>query len=197
MSRSLVLASVFVLLGARLWAAPPGLAASYDFREGQGAVLHDVSGNGIMLDFGIEKLLRDASLFLHRDATVDISRFKVVKAMFLILSISSDWLYPSYQSKEIVEALSANDIDVRYCEIKSNYGHDSFLLESGQMNYTIQNFLSRTSVGDVMIKDVVTIRQGSSVEEAAGIMMTEGVTHLPVIARDGCLAGIVSFPRGP
>ena len=33
-------------------------------------------GNGIMLEFGIEKLLRDASLFLHRDATVDISRFK-------------------------------------------------------------------------------------------------------------------------
>ncbi len=39
-------------------------------------------GNGIMLDFGIEKLLRDASLFLHRDATVDISRFKIVKALF-------------------------------------------------------------------------------------------------------------------
>ena len=39
-------------------------------------------GNGIMLDFGIEKLLRDASLFLHRDATVDISRFKIIKAMF-------------------------------------------------------------------------------------------------------------------
>jgi len=39
-------------------------------------------GNGIMLDFGVEKLLRDASLFLHRDATVDISRFKIVKALF-------------------------------------------------------------------------------------------------------------------
>ena len=39
-------------------------------------------GNGVMLDFGVEKLLRDASLFLHRDATVDISRFKIVKAMF-------------------------------------------------------------------------------------------------------------------
>jgi len=36
----------------------------------------------MMLDFGIEKLLRDASLFLHRDATVDISRFKIVKSMF-------------------------------------------------------------------------------------------------------------------
>ncbi len=39
-------------------------------------------GNGIMLDFGIEKLLRDAAVFLHMDATVDISRFKIVKAMF-------------------------------------------------------------------------------------------------------------------
>ena len=39
-------------------------------------------GNGIMLDFGVEKYLRDASLFLHRDATVDISKFKIVKSMF-------------------------------------------------------------------------------------------------------------------
>jgi alkylation response protein AidB-like acyl-CoA dehydrogenase len=39
-------------------------------------------GNGIMLDFGIEKLFRDAAVFLHMDATVDISRFRIVKAMF-------------------------------------------------------------------------------------------------------------------
>jgi hypothetical protein len=39
-------------------------------------------GNGIMLDFGIEKLFRDAAVFLHMDATVDISKFKIVKAMF-------------------------------------------------------------------------------------------------------------------
>jgi len=39
-------------------------------------------GNGIMLDFGIEKVLRDAAIFLHMDATVDISKFKIVKAMF-------------------------------------------------------------------------------------------------------------------
>jgi homoserine O-acetyltransferase len=110
----------------------------------------------------------------------------------LVVSISSDWLYPPYQCKEIAEALGVNDVDVRHCEIKSNYGHDAFLLESGQMNYTIQNFLSRTSVGNVMIKDVVTIRQGSAVEEAARIMMTEGVTHLPVINEEGKLAGIVT-----
>jgi len=39
-------------------------------------------GNGVMLDFGVERFLRDAALFLHRDATVDISRFKIVKSMF-------------------------------------------------------------------------------------------------------------------
>jgi alkylation response protein AidB-like acyl-CoA dehydrogenase len=39
-------------------------------------------GNGVMLDFGIEKLLRDAAVFLHMDATVDISRFKIIKSMF-------------------------------------------------------------------------------------------------------------------
>jgi alkylation response protein AidB-like acyl-CoA dehydrogenase len=39
-------------------------------------------GNGTMLDFGIEKALRDAVMFLHMDATVDISKFKIVKSMF-------------------------------------------------------------------------------------------------------------------
>ena len=39
-------------------------------------------GNGVMLDFGIEKLFRDAAIFLHMDATADISKLKIVKAMF-------------------------------------------------------------------------------------------------------------------
>jgi hypothetical protein len=38
--------------------------------------------NGIMLDFGIEKLLRDVSLLMHQGATVDIARFKIVNSMF-------------------------------------------------------------------------------------------------------------------
>jgi homoserine O-acetyltransferase len=166
------------------------------------------------LDFQVESYLRyhgdsfvkrfDANSYLYITKAIDYfdltrkgalslaEAFKDTKAKFLVISISSDWLYPPYQSREIADALSANDIDVRHCEIKSNYGHDAFLLESGQMNYTIQNFLSRTSVGDVMIKDVVTIRQGSSVEDAAKIMMTAGVTHLPVINAEGMLAGIVT-----
>ncbi len=39
-------------------------------------------GNGVMLEFGIEKLYRDASIFLHMDASTDISRFKIVKGLF-------------------------------------------------------------------------------------------------------------------
>jgi len=39
-------------------------------------------GNGVMLDFGVEKIFRDAAIFLHMDATVDVSRFKIVKSMF-------------------------------------------------------------------------------------------------------------------
>jgi acyl-CoA dehydrogenase len=39
-------------------------------------------GNGVMLEFGVEKLFRDAAIFLHMDATVDISHFKIVKNMF-------------------------------------------------------------------------------------------------------------------
>jgi len=166
------------------------------------------------LDFQVESYLKyhgeafvrrfDANSYLYITKAIDYfdltrkgavslaEAFRGAKSKFLVISISSDWLYPPYQSREIADALRANDIDVRHCEIKSNYGHDSFLLESGQMNYAISNFLSRTSVADVMIKDVVTIRQGSNVEDAARIMMVEGVTHLPVINAEGKLEGIVT-----
>jgi alkylation response protein AidB-like acyl-CoA dehydrogenase len=57
------------------------LASEEVFKVAQHAMeLH--GGNGVMLDFGIEKLVRDAAVFLHMDGTVDVSRFKIVKAMF-------------------------------------------------------------------------------------------------------------------
>ncbi len=63
--------------------------------------------------------------------------FAGLKIKFLVISVDSDWLYPPSQSKEIVMALSSNDVDVRYFEIKSSYGHDAFLIEAGQLNYLI------------------------------------------------------------
>lgn len=115
-----------------------------------------------------------------------------VKASYLVISVTSDWLYPSYQSQEIVSALTANEREVHYCEVRSNYGHDAFLLESGQLNYLIGRFLSHTVVGDVMSHDVEIIEEGTTIGVAARRMITLGVNHLPVLSSSGHLVGIVT-----
>jgi homoserine O-acetyltransferase len=115
-----------------------------------------------------------------------------VKAAFLVISVSSDWLYPPYQSQEIVSALAANEAEVHYCEIRSNYGHDAFLLESGQLNYIMGKFLSHTVVGDVMVRDVQTIEEGTTIAVTARRMINTGVNHLPVLSSGGQLVGIVT-----
>lgn len=67
--------------------------------------------------------------------------FKGVKSRFLVIAFSSDWLYPPFQSKEIVRALKMNGIDVTYCEISSDYGHDAFLLEFEEESKLVGHFL--------------------------------------------------------
>ena len=63
------------------------------------------------------------------------------KASFLIVSFSSDWLFPPYQSVEIVKALQKCRREVNYCEIQSDYGHDAFLLEDDVLGSIVRNFL--------------------------------------------------------
>ena len=63
---------------------------------------------------------------------------------FLVISFTSDWLYPSYQSKDIVNALRRRNHDVAYCELDSNYGHDAFLVEVEQQAELVRGFLSKT-----------------------------------------------------
>ena len=63
------------------------------------------------------------------------------KNKFLVISFSSDWLFPPYQSKEIVRALMKLGKDVSYCEIESSYGHDAFLLEFKEQTKLIKSFL--------------------------------------------------------
>jgi homoserine O-acetyltransferase len=63
------------------------------------------------------------------------------RAAFLVISFSSDWLFPSYASKEIVSALRRNNVDVSYAEIQSDYGHDAFLLEVETLSRLVTNFL--------------------------------------------------------
>jgi homoserine O-acetyltransferase len=71
-----------------------------------------------------------------------VEAFRPVRAEFLVISISSDWLFPTYQSKEIVKALKANGVPTTFTELDSPYGHDAFLVPNEQMAATISGFLA-------------------------------------------------------
>ncbi len=62
---------------------------------------------------------------------------------FMVISFSSDWLYPTYQSRALVSKLKKNGCDVSFCEIDAQWGHDAFLLPNKQLNSIISSFLSR------------------------------------------------------
>ena len=74
------------------------------------------------------------------DLKLTFSPLKDVK--FLVISFSSDWLYPTSQSKEIVFALKSNGIEVSFVEIDINYGHDSFLVECEDLSELVSKFLN-------------------------------------------------------
>jgi homoserine O-acetyltransferase len=71
----------------------------------------------------------------------------------LVIAFKSDWLYPSYQSQEIVRLCKQAGVDATYCEIESNYGHDAFLLEIDEESHLIKYFLERVYHGKVMEED--------------------------------------------
>ncbi len=70
-----------------------------------------------------------------------------VKAKTLVLSYTSDWLYPPYSSEQIAYALGRQRKDISYCNIQSDYGHDAFLLEKGVMRELISGFLEHAHEG--------------------------------------------------
>ncbi|WP_028580457.1 homoserine O-acetyltransferase MetX [Desulfogranum japonicum] len=62
---------------------------------------------------------------------------------FLVISFTSDWLYPTYQAKNLVSALKKNGSDVSFCEIEAQWGHDAFLIPNGRLQSVISGFLER------------------------------------------------------
>ena len=117
------------------------------------------------VDFEVESYLRyrgrqfvdrfDANSYLYITKAMDYfdltagrpslaAALEGIKARFLVLSFSSDWLYPSYQSQEIVRALRGYNADVAYCELPSNYGHDAFLVDVAEQTDLIRGFLAST-----------------------------------------------------
>ena len=125
----------------------------------------DKYGFDFSIDFEVESYLRyrgaqfvdrfDANSYLYITKAMDYfdlangrgSLAEVlggVSARFLAISFTSDWLYPSYQSLEIVKALRSRNRDVTYCELSSNYGHDAFLVDIGEQTEILRSFLAST-----------------------------------------------------
>lgn len=132
------------------------------FQRGGDVPLYDL----VEPDFEVESYLRyqadafaarfdaNAYLYISRALTYfDLARthgggsleraLAKVQAATLLLSFSSDWLYPPSDSEEIAVALRANGRDVTHVIIDADYGHDSFLLEEGRMTEHITLFLDR------------------------------------------------------
>ncbi len=63
---------------------------------------------------------------------------------WLLMSFTSDWLFPPFQSREIVDALIATGRPVSYCNVESDCGHDAFLLPNqiGTYGELIRAFLA-------------------------------------------------------
>ena len=82
------------------------------------------------------------SIRSFRDGSI-FEAFSKTMAKFLVVSFTSDWLYPTYQSKTMVKAMKKSGLDVSFCEIEAKWGHDAFLLPSERLTSIIRCFLNR------------------------------------------------------
>jgi len=88
-------------------------------------------------------LTRAASYFdLTRGGTRKLTDvFAGTHIRFCVVSFSSDWLYSSVESRNLVRALNAVRADVSFTEIESDKGHDSFLLELPEFDNAVRGFI--------------------------------------------------------
>ncbi|MFK7792443.1 MAG: homoserine O-acetyltransferase [Devosiaceae bacterium] len=119
---------------------------------------------GFDADFQIESYLRhqgmtfvdrfDANSYLYVTRAMDYfdlaadhdevlaNAFAGTNTRFCVISFTSDWLFPTSESRAIVHALNATTAKVSFVEIESDRGHDSFLLEEPELFATVRAFLS-------------------------------------------------------
>lgn len=129
---------------------------------------------GFDADFQVESYLRhqgitfvdrfDANSYLYITRAMDYfdlasdsgtslaEVFRGTKTRFCIVSFTSDWLFPTTESKVIVRALNSVAAKVSFVEITSDKGHDAFLLEEPEFFQTIEGFLSSAAQARGLIK---------------------------------------------
>ena len=123
----------------------------------------DAVGFGFDADFQIESYLRhqgstfverfDANSYLYITRAMDYfdlaarhdgvlaNAFKGTTTRFCLFSFTSDWLFPTRESRLVVHALNAAAANVSFVEIDSDKGHDAFLLHEPEMFSTLRGFL--------------------------------------------------------
>ena len=122
---------------------------------------------GFDADFQVESYLRhqgtsfvdrfDANSYLYITRAMDYfdlaaehggqlaEAFRGSPVRFCVVSFTSDWLFPTPESKAIVRALNAAAADVSFVEIESDAGHDAFLLNEPEFISTVHAFLNATA----------------------------------------------------
>ncbi|MBB4610827.1 homoserine O-acetyltransferase MetX [Sphingomonas yabuuchiae] len=122
---------------------------------------------GFDADFQVESYLRhqglsfvdrfDANSYLYITRALDYfdlaeehggllaNAFRGTATRFCIVSFDTDWLYPTSESRSVVQALNAAGAAASFVELSSPYGHDAFLLEAPEMNRVIDGFLRAES----------------------------------------------------
>lgn len=94
----------------------------------------------------------DANTYLYMTKAMDYfdlaagsaslaAALSAIPVRFLLLTFSSDWLFPTYQTRVLVDALREARGQVSFAEIESPYGHDAFLLEPEEQRRYIEPFL--------------------------------------------------------
>ncbi|HJW42208.1 MAG TPA: homoserine O-acetyltransferase [Rhizomicrobium sp.] len=119
-------------------------------------------------DFQIESYLRhqgiafvdrfDANSYLYITRAMDYfdlaaeydgvlaDAFRGAKSRFLIISFTSDWLFPTVENKHVAHALNATAAIVSFVEIATDRGHDAFLLDEPELFKTVGGFLNAVAV---------------------------------------------------
>lgn len=130
---------------------------------------------GFDADFQVESYLRhqgynfvdrfDANSYLYITRAMDYfdlaaendnvlsKAFKNTPVKFCLISFTTDWLFPTVESRKIVQALNANAAKVSFVEIDSDNGHDAFLLKEPEFHKTLKGFLDSTAKIFSLIKD--------------------------------------------
>ncbi len=120
-------------------------------------------GFGFEADFQVESYLRhqgstfverfDANSYLYITRAMDYfdlarehggvlaNAFRNSRSRFCLVSFTSDWLFPTRESREVVQALNAVAANVSFVEIETDKGHDAFLLDEPEMYKVLDGFL--------------------------------------------------------